>query len=547
MIYFYYMPRGNTHQVDIELVGKNKTKRAFADAEKGFKKLSGSIAVGAGALAGALGYSIKKAADFEQRLADISTLISGDSTQAIGELKKGILDMTRVIPRSADEIGAAAYDVLSAGIEGTSNQLKVLESAAKLGVAGLGTTTESVDILTSAINAFGLDAENSDQIANTLFSTVKFGKTNIAELSRSFGDAAASMVTAGVSLEEFSAGVAALTTTGTTASVAQNQMRAAVQSLITPNEKMKKALDKLGFASGKQLVETHDLVGAFRMLSDSVNGSEQAMGEMLGSNEAFAAVMPLITTLSGQFSNVLADMQSGVEVLDPAFLKASQTMKNKFALGLNAVNEIAIAVGDALSNNLGTSFDAVIAKMQEFAAEIRKPGSEMNELVTHWAKVAGVMVKSTGFIVYHVGRGLKLIGDDIASLILKFHNLVSAVTRAASKIGSFAGGAFRKVLKSGASSLMNMIPGGRAIKSFVKKIGPSFGAIGLAEGGIVTQPTNAIIGEAGPEAVVPLEKAGMMGGVTINISGNFVGSEEEAVRMGDIIIERAKLNKRFSY
>lgn len=40
----------------------------------------------------------------------------------------------------------------------------------------------------------------------------------------------------------------------------------------------------------------------------------------------------------------------------------------------------------------------------------------------------------------------------------------------------------------------------------------------LAEGGIVSGPTLAMIGEAGPEAVIPLNKAGMMGGNTINVT-----------------------------
>lgn len=48
-------------------------------------------------------------------------------------------------------------------------------------------------------------------------------------------------------------------------------------------------------------------------------------------------------------------------------------------------------------------------------------------------------------------------------------------------------------------------------------------AIPLAEGGIVTKPTYALIGEAGPEAVVPLGKGGGMG-VTIiqNIAGSVI-------------------------
>lgn len=41
----------------------------------------------------------------------------------------------------------------------------------------------------------------------------------------------------------------------------------------------------------------------------------------------------------------------------------------------------------------------------------------------------------------------------------------------------------------------------------------------LAEGGIVTGPTLAMIGEAGPEAVIPLDRGGLMGGgTTINVT-----------------------------
>lgn len=49
----------------------------------------------------------------------------------------------------------------------------------------------------------------------------------------------------------------------------------------------------------------------------------------------------------------------------------------------------------------------------------------------------------------------------------------------------------------------------------------------LAEGGIVTGPTLAMIGEAGPEAVIPLSKmGGMGGGVTVNVNGGLATSAE---------------------
>lgn len=48
----------------------------------------------------------------------------------------------------------------------------------------------------------------------------------------------------------------------------------------------------------------------------------------------------------------------------------------------------------------------------------------------------------------------------------------------------------------------------------------------LAEGGIVTQPTLAMIGEAGPEAVIPLNRMGAGGNITVNVMGGLSTSAE---------------------
>lgn len=68
----------------------------------------------------------------------------------------------------------------------------------------------------------------------------------------------------------------------------------------------------------------------------------------------------------------------------------------------------------------------------------------------------------------------------------------------------------------------------------------------MAEGGIVTSPTIAMIGEAGPEAVVPLKKSGSLGtSININIGNFFGGNPELAAReLGDLIIKRLQMNAR---
>ena len=85
-------------------------------------------------------------------------------------------------------------------------------------------------------------------------------------------------------------------------------------------------------------------------------------------------------------------------------------------------------------------------------------------------------------------------------------------------------------------------------KATGSNIGTIPGIPAMANGGIVTSPTLAMIGEAGPEAVIPLSRGGGRGfgaGVTINI-GTFVGGNPEAAarELGDLIIKRLQLNAR---
>jgi hypothetical protein len=65
--------------------------------------------------------------------------------------------------------------------------------------------------------------------------------------------------------------------------------------------------------------------------------------------------------------------------------------------------------------------------------------------------------------------------------------------------------------------------------TWCRRIGGLIGKIdipGFANGGIVTGPTLAMVGEKGPEAIVPLNKAGGFGGVTINVNGGISTSAQ---------------------
>ena len=66
-------------------------------------------------------------------------------------------------------------------------------------------------------------------------------------------------------------------------------------------------------------------------------------------------------------------------------------------------------------------------------------------------------------------------------------------------------------------------------------VGGAFEIPGMAEGGIARRPSLRVIGERGPEAVVPLHKLGQVGGGGVSIGGitvNVNGSDlESAARL----------------
>lgn len=101
-------------------------------------------------------------------------------------------------------------------------------------------------------------------------------------------------------------------------------------------------------------------------------------------------------------------------------------------------------------------------------------------------------------------------------------------------------------IKQAALKIAQSIPGPiGAVASIIA------GAKKFAHGGIVTKPTLGIVGEAGPEAVIPLNEAGSMGGfnqtLNINITGSVNGAEiarEVAKAVKDGTVAGIELSKQ---
>ena len=133
----------------------------------------------------------------------------------------------------------------------------------------------------------------------------------------------------------------------------------------------------------------------------------------------------------------------------------------------------------------------------------------------------------------------KLFSNWVNSLIWGFENWVNGIIKGV----NFVIRALNRIQVSAPKWLTNLT----GITSFginISEIGSiSLPRVALAEGGIVTGPTNALIGEAGAEAVIPLDK--MPKGNTYNITVN-AGMGADGNRLGEEIVRQITRFERLS-
>ena len=304
-----------------------KLQRSLKDTAAGFEDFGKKAGIAGGALTAASGLNAKLAGDFEEGMNNVSTLID-TNVESLGDMSKAILSIGKDSPKAISDLTEGLYSIRSAGID-ASEQFNVLRGSEKLAVAGLATTAEAVDISTSAINAFRLKGEKSAKMYDMLFKVVKYGKTNISEFAQGFGSVAGVVASADIKLDEYSAAVAAMTTTGVKANIAHTQMKAVIAGLSRATDDQVKIFNKLGAKSFKDLIQkSGGLVNALDKIKTAVGGDEAKIISLVGSVEAYNAVMSLTGATNKVYLQTLDDMRNGADSLSEAYQNQVSVFNN---------------------------------------------------------------------------------------------------------------------------------------------------------------------------------------------------------------------------
>lgn len=226
---------------------------------------AGALASGA-FFAGAIEGGVK----FEDQLRTINT-VAGLTDDQLASVGDDIQALSRETGKSTDDLAAGFYDLVSAGVS-ADQAIGVLRDSAKFATGALGSTAESVDLVTSVLNAYGLEASESTRVTDIFAKAVADGKVTAAELGASMAQIAPIAASAGISMEEVSAGFAELTAKGVPATQAATQMRAAISALLTPNTALNRVTAQTGI-NFKELAKEKGLAVALEELRKATSKS----------------------------------------------------------------------------------------------------------------------------------------------------------------------------------------------------------------------------------------------------------------------------------
>lgn len=295
--------------------------------------------------------AIRNGSVYETSLAKVGT-IADLGKLSIQKLGSQITDMSNTMGIAATDIAEATYQAISAG-QDTANAVEFAGQAAKLATAGFTSTTSAVDILTTALNAYGLSADQATHVSDVLLTTQNLGKTSVDELSSSMGKVIPLAAAYNVSVENLSSGLAVMTANGIATAEATTYTKSMLNELGDTGSSVGKILQQQTGKSFAQLsADGKSLGDVLQVLYDSVGDDGTAFAGLWSSVEAGTGALSLVSGGADKFNGVLGQMVDSAGATETAYATMTDTFQHSMDSLQTTAENLSIDLFEAMEPGL---------------------------------------------------------------------------------------------------------------------------------------------------------------------------------------------------
>jgi len=411
--------------------------RASVELEQGFGKFTRQLRTGFGLLnttavkliggfiiINQLREAVTQSLEFSRAMSQVSSIV--DSTdQEIRDLGGSVRELAIQFGTNEVDVARGLYFTLSSGIEDTRDAVEVLTQANKLSVAGFADVETVIDLLTSTINAYGFKVKDAGRINDIFFSAVKLGKAELPELAHNMGAVLPIASQMGVSLEEVTAAISALTLGGQNADEAVTSIRQLLINLLNPTSNAKQIISELeqktaDFGTGglAAAVKTKGLVSVMQTLGRELGNNQLAMREIIPDARGMTAAFALSGNQLESFKRILGEIEKSAGSTDKAVNRVFASQSKRADIISAGIRQGFLDLGDAIVS-------ALLPAKSEMDT-IKSQAESVRATIAAWGPALGAAAKVLNFFAVGLSTivsGTKAVYDQQASLVGRLRSL----------------------------------------------------------------------------------------------------------------------------
>lgn len=437
------------------------------------------VSVASATSAAALGASVKLASDYTDAVAKVGTVADLQSV-SLEKLRDDMLQLSTETGRGAGEIADATYQAISASVD-TADAVSFVGTSVGLAKAGFLETADAVDVLTTIINAYGLEASDAGRLSDILIQTQNDGKTTVNELSQSMGQVIPLASAYGVNIENLAASYAQLTKNGVATAQAGTYLKSMLNELGDSGSDVGEILkSKTGKSFGQLMNDGMSLGDVLGILNDSVNGDSEALAGLWSSSEAGTGALSILSSGVGAFNDELGNMQDSTGNVADA-LETLSTPSAKAQESLNAVKNAGIELGSA-------ALEAIAPLLEQLAETVKS----LTERFSNLSPATQTVIVAVMAILAALGPVIIIIGQLITAVgtIMTVAPAVATALGAVKIAIAAIGGPVTIVIAVITALVLKLIHAYNTSEEFRNKVNAVFDAVGNK----VNAAINTIIG-----------------------------------------------------
>lgn len=466
-------------------------KQAISQTKAQLGGLIGTVAaLGTAIYAG----PVKNAQEFQTALKKVETIADTDLVP-MAKLRKEIINLSNETGKSANDLAEDVYNAISAG-QSTADAVGFVENATKLATAGYAESGQALDVLSTILNAYGMEASKVTDVSDMLIQIQNKGKTTVADLSSSMGKIIPTANANNVALEQLGAGYATLTSKGIATAEATTYMNGMLNELGKSGSQTDKILrSKTGKSFSELMKSGYSLADVLQIVQEDAESSGKSLSDMFSSSEAGKAALSIMSDGVDTFNASVQGMLDSCGATQKAYDIMMNNAEANTTKAKNSIKNLGIVLGDMLLPYV----EQAAGKVAELATKFSEFAQENPQVIATVAKVAaGLVGLKAGGLVAKLGF-LQVKGGILS--VQKAFTMIKGlgITKYLSNMGGGFGGILTKV-----APLVGVIAavGGaiyyvsthlEQVRGFIQKI---FGDEGLAVfdklWGIITQVGTAI-------------------------------------------------------